>query len=100
MIMTRTIYNSKMGRSDILESTCPSGEDEEVTYAPNHDFHAVDLGDLVLKLKQKFSDIKMFREVVKVYNVRRGNDVRFKRNERRKCIVVCKDPKSRHCVYA
>jgi hypothetical protein len=60
--------NYEMGRHDILESPCPSGEDEEVIYAPDHDFHAVDLGDPVLKLKMKFLDIKMFREAVKVYN--------------------------------
>lgn len=84
--------NSDMGRSDILESPCPNGEDEEVTHAPNHDFHAVDLDDPDIKLKQKFPDIKMFREVVKMYNVRRGKYIRFKRNERRNCIVVCRDP--------
>jgi hypothetical protein len=91
--------NSEMGRSDILESSCPSGEDEEVTHAPNHDFHSIDLGDPDIKLKQKFPSIKMFRETVKMYNVRRGKDVRFKRNERRKCIVVCRDPKCHYRVY-
>jgi len=91
--------NSDMGRSDLLESPCPSGEDEEVTHALNRDFHAVDLADPDIKLKQKFSDIKMFREAVKMYNVRRGKDIRFKRNERRKCIVVCRDPKYHYRVY-
>jgi hypothetical protein len=88
-----------MGRSDILESLCPSGEDEEVTHAPNHNFHVVGLADPDIKLKQKFPDIKMFREAVKMYNVRRGKDVRFKRNERRKCIVLCRDPKCHYRVY-
>lgn len=94
--------NFDMGRSDILESPCSKGEDEEdeeVTHAPNHDFHVVDLDDPDIKLKQKFPDIKMFREAVKMYNVRRGKDIRFKRNERRKCIVVCRDPNCHYRVY-
>jgi hypothetical protein len=91
--------NSKIRISDILKSPCLSGEDEEVRYAPDHDFHAIDLGDPDIKLKQKLSDIKMFREAVKMYNVRRGTDVRFKRNEMRKCIVVCRNPKCHYCVY-
>jgi hypothetical protein len=41
----------------------------------------------------------MFREAVKMYNVRRGKDIRFKINERRKCIVVCRDPKCHYRVY-
>jgi 3-deoxy-D-manno-octulosonate 8-phosphate phosphatase KdsC-like HAD superfamily phosphatase len=42
----------------------------------------------------------MFREAVKEFNVRRGKNIRFLKNERRKCIVVCKDPKCYYRVYA
>jgi hypothetical protein len=66
-----------MGRNDILESLGPSGEDEEGTHVPNYDLHAMDLKDSVLDLRMKFPDIKIFREAVKKYNVRRGKDINF-----------------------
>jgi hypothetical protein len=69
--------NSKIGRRDILESPYPSGEDDKVTHAPNYDFHAVDLSDLVFNLKMKFPDIKMFKEAIKVYNVIRRKTTDF-----------------------
>jgi hypothetical protein len=64
----------------------------------------VDLNDQILDLLMKFPNIQMFKEAVKEYNVRRGKDIRLfffkKKNERRKCIVVCKDPKCHYRVYA
>ncbi|XP_059454928.1 uncharacterized protein LOC132185104 [Corylus avellana] len=69
--------NSDMGRSDILVSLVLSDEDGEDVSAPTLDFHAVDLGDLAIQLQMKFPNIKMFREVVRVYNLKRGKDVRF-----------------------
>jgi hypothetical protein len=35
----------------------------------------VDLKDPVLDLQMKFSNIQMFRDVVKEFNVRRGKDI-------------------------
>ncbi|XP_059441949.1 uncharacterized protein LOC132174284 [Corylus avellana] len=64
--------NSEMGRIDILES--PHISDEE--------------------------GIRMFRDAAKEYNLRRGKKIRFKRNKRRECIVVCRDEKYRYRVYA
>jgi hypothetical protein len=49
--------NLEMSRCDILESPCPSEQDEEGTHIPNYDFHAVDLKDLVLDLRMKFPNI-------------------------------------------
>lgn len=93
--------NSECGRSDILVSPVPSDEDDGVTSFPNdHDFHAVDLQDPHLKLKMKFTSIQVFREAVREYNLKRGKDIRFKKNERRKCIVVCRDDKCGYRVYA
>jgi len=37
----------------------------------------VDLKDPVLDLQMKFSNIQMFRDVVKEFNVRRGKDIIF-----------------------
>jgi len=51
----------------------------------------------------KFSNIQMFREAVKEFNLKRGKDITFfflKKNERIKCIAVYKDPKCGYRVYA
>jgi hypothetical protein len=69
--------NSEIGWSDILESPCPTGEGGEGSHVPNYDFHVVDLKDPVLDLQMKFSNIQMFRDVVKEFNVRRGKDIIF-----------------------
>jgi hypothetical protein len=81
--------NSEMGRSDILESPVINDEDYEIQSARTLDFHAVDLHDPTIKLEMKFSNIKMFREAVRVYNLKKGNDILFKKNETTRCVVVC-----------
>jgi hypothetical protein len=52
-----------------------------------------------LELEMKFPNIHTLREAVRVFNLKRGNDITFKRNERQKCIVVCKEPKCNYRVY-
>jgi hypothetical protein len=47
----------------------------------------------------KFSSIQLFREAVKQYNVRRRNDIKFVKNERAKCVAVCRDPSCEYRVY-
>jgi hypothetical protein len=91
--------NSEIGRSDILVSPVPSDEEGEISFARGSEFHAIDLGDPILKLEMKFSNIKTFRELVKVFNLKRGKDITFKRNERQKYIVVCNYPKCSYRVY-
>jgi hypothetical protein len=93
-------YNSDMGRSDILVSPVPSDEECEITSSPGHEFHSVDMGDPVLELEMKFPDIRTFREAIRMFNLKRGKDITFKRNERQKCIVVCKEPNCNYRVYA
>jgi hypothetical protein len=61
--------NSKMGRSDILESLPNSDEEDGVTSEKTPEFHQVDMANPILKLKMTFSDIQTFREAVKEYNV-------------------------------
>ncbi|XP_059446531.1 uncharacterized protein LOC132178091 [Corylus avellana] len=48
----------------------------------------------------KFPNIKTFREVVRVYNVKRGKDVKFKKNETMRCVAVWRDAKCNYRVYA
>jgi hypothetical protein len=60
------------------------------------DFHVVDLQDPTIKLEMQFSNIKMFREVVRVYNLKKGKDILFKKNETTKCIVVCRDTRYKY----
>jgi hypothetical protein len=82
--------NSKMGRSDILVSPVTNDEEVENFESRRSEFHAIDLRDPGLEVNMRFSDIQTFREVVRVFNLNRGKDITFKRNERKKCIVVCK----------
>lgn len=94
------VEDDEMARSDILESPVPSDEDGEITSFCSDEFHAVDIVDPVLTLKMKFANIQLFREAVKQFNLRRGKDIQFKKNERRRCVVVCRDPKCQYRVYA
>jgi hypothetical protein len=89
----------EIGRSDILLSPHVSEEDGGISSHPNVEFRKVDLVNPNLKLKMKFSSIQLFREAVKQYNVRRGNDIRFEKNERAKCVAVCRDPSCGYRVY-
>jgi hypothetical protein len=47
----------------------------------------------------KFPHIQMFREAIKVYNVKKGKYIKFKRGERMKCVCVCRDAKCKYRVY-
>jgi hypothetical protein len=53
----------------------------------------------ILKLKMTFLVIQTFREAVKEYTVQRDKEIRFKKNDRRMSIVVCKDEKCKYRVY-
>jgi hypothetical protein len=68
--------NFEMGRSDILLSPPISDEDSGgISSNLGSEFHAMDLVNLNLKLKMKFSSLQLFREAVKQYNVQRGKDI-------------------------
>jgi hypothetical protein len=68
--------NFEMGRSDILLSPPISDEDSGgISSNIGSKFHAMDLVNLNLKLKMKFSSLQLFREAVKQYNVQRGKDI-------------------------
>ncbi|XP_062166992.1 uncharacterized protein LOC133873286 [Alnus glutinosa] len=79
--------NSDMGRSDIFVSPVASDEEVEIPSARRSEFHSIDLGDPTLELEMKFSNIQTFREAVRVFNLKRGKDITFKRNERQNYII-------------
>jgi hypothetical protein len=59
----------------------------------------VDLQDPTIKLEMKFPNIKMFREAVKVYNLKKGKDILFRKNETARCVAVYRDSRCKHRVY-
>lgn len=83
-----------------MQSLVISDEDDGVAYVPSYEFHAVNLKDPILGLRMKYPNIQLFKEAIKVFKVKKGMCIRFLKNERRKCILVCKDPKCRYRVYS
>ncbi len=71
--------NSDMARSDILVSPVASDEEVENSESRGSEFHAVDREDPSLEVKMRFPDIQTFREVVRVFNLKRGKDITFKK---------------------
>jgi hypothetical protein len=88
-----------MARSDILKSLVISNEDCETQSAHTLDFHAVGLQDPTIKLEMKFSNIKMFRKAIRVYNLKKGKDILFKKNKTARCVAVCRDTRCKYRVY-
>jgi hypothetical protein len=92
--------DSEIGRSDILLSPPVNDEEDgEISSHPDVEFNEVDMVNPNLKLRMKFANIQLFREAVKQYNVRRGNDIRFEKNERAKCVAVCRGTGCGYEVY-
>lgn len=91
---------SEMGRSDIMLSPLISDEDSGgISSNLGSKFHVMDLVNPTIKLKMKFSSLQLFREAVKQYNVHKGKDVQFVKNERASCVAVCGDPSCDYRVY-
>jgi hypothetical protein len=92
--------DSEMGISDILLSPAVSdGEHGGISSHPDLEFQEVDLLNPNLNLKMKFSSIQFFREAVRQYNVRKRKDIKFVKNERAKCVAVCRNPSHEDRVY-
>jgi hypothetical protein len=47
----------------------------------------------------KFPNIQMFREAMKLYNLKKGKDILFKKNETTRCVAVCRDTRYKYRVY-
>jgi hypothetical protein len=82
-----------------LSPTVSENEDGGISSHHGVEFQEIDLGNPELKLKMKFSSIQLFKEAVKQYSVRRENDIKFVKNERAKCVAVCRDPSCQYRVY-
>jgi hypothetical protein len=85
--------------SYILES--PRGSDEDVSSLPKcvtrcRTFQAIDLINPNFENGQRFPDVYTFREAIRQYNVLRGKDIIFKKNDKDRVCIVCKDS---HCEY-
>jgi hypothetical protein len=59
----------------------------------------MDLQDPSITIGMKFLNIEMFREAIRVYNVKKGEDIKFKIIERMRCVCVCRDAKCKYKVY-
>jgi hypothetical protein len=46
-----------------------------------------------------FHDAAKFRKVVRQYNIIRRKDLKFKKNEKKRIMIVCKDAKCKYRVY-
>jgi hypothetical protein len=62
-------------------------------------FDLTDMNNPTLVIGNTFRNASDFRKVVKQYNILRGKDLRFKKNELKRIVVVCKDSKCRYRVY-
>jgi hypothetical protein len=88
-----------MARSDILVSPPISDEKIEVSSLATciirrTEFQQTEMHNSQLSIGWKFSLIKVFREAIRENNLRKGKDIRFKKNYLAKFIVVCKDDDS------
>ena len=89
-----------MGRSDILLSLVTSDDNCDTSSTVRTiDFHVVDLQDPSITIGMKFPNIEMFREAIRVYNVKKGKNIKFKRRERMRCVCVYKDARCKYRVY-
>jgi hypothetical protein len=89
--------------SDELGSPSESGEDSarhprrDVTWRVPFDL--TDINNPTLVIRNTFHNASEFRKAVKQYNIIRGKDLRFKKNELKRIVVVCKDSRCKYRVY-
>jgi hypothetical protein len=82
--------HSELGRSDILLSPPIVIDEDDIdgnSSHPSKEFHEIDLHNLTLKLKMKFSSIQLFREAVREYNVKRGKYIKFEKNKKKLSVL-------------
>jgi hypothetical protein len=89
--------------NDELRLPFDSGEDsaghphKDVTKRVPFDF--TDINNPTLIKGNTFYNAPDFRKVVKQYNIIRGKDLRFKKNELKRIAVVCKESRCKYRVY-
>jgi hypothetical protein len=62
-------------------------------------FDPTDMSNPTLVVENTFHDANEFRKAVRQYNILRGKDLKFKKNEKKMIVVVCKDERCRYRVY-
>jgi hypothetical protein len=95
--------SSNLMRSDILITPSNSDDDNEVVSnarcVPTFvEFQDVDMVDPNLHLGVSFASAKQFREAVRTYNLIRGKDVQFTKNDGDRVIGICRS-KSEGCPW-
>lgn len=79
-----------------------SSDDDSVIHSTRSDitkrvqFNSIDLSNPVLVVGNAFHDVAEFRNVVRQYNILRGKDFIFKRNEKKVIVIACKDTRSKY----
>ena len=89
-------WDSEIDNSDELISPKATTDEEKGKKPKSVEFDVVDMINPMLKNGMKFADIYQFREAVKEYNLKKGKDLSFVKNNKDKVIIVCKDE---HCNY-
>ena len=88
-----------MLKNDELISPLATSDEEKVPKGPKPksvEFDVIDMSNPVLENGMKFVDVYQFREAVREYNLKKGKDLSFVKNDKDKVIIVCKD---KHCNY-
>jgi hypothetical protein len=62
-------------------------------------FDLSDMNNPTLVIKNTFCNASDFRKAVKQYNILGEKDLRFKKNELKRIVVICKDSNCRYKVY-
>jgi hypothetical protein len=90
--------------SDQLQSLHGSDDDRELLSRRKDvikivPFDRSDISDPTLVVGNTFHDTDEFRKAIRQYNILRGKDLKFKKNEKKMIVVVCKDEMCRYRVY-
>ena len=62
-------------------------------------FNLTDINNPTLVVGNTFHNASDFRKAVKQYKIIKGKDSRFKKNELKRIVVVCKDSRCKYKVY-
>jgi hypothetical protein len=57
------------------------------------------MNNLTLVVGNTFHDAADFRKAMRQYNIIRGKDMKFKKNEKKRIVIVCKDARCKYRVY-
>ena len=88
-----------MPNSDELISPLATSDEDMGPKPKSVEFDVMDMSNLVLENGMEFADVYQFREAVREYNLKIGNDLSFVKNDKYKVIIVCKDEHSNYRVY-